>query len=112
MSVQASYVSRRRTQQVAVAKKVTSPKQLLWLAILLLVLVASAFLVIYARDGHRDLFVDYQRALAKREAIRVESDRLALEQSTWATQVRIQTMAQHRLGMEVPAPRAIKMIRQ
>ena len=112
MSVQASYVSRRKVQPAPVVRTIISPKQLLCLVVLLLVLVASAFLVIYARDSHRHLFVDYQHALAKREVIRVESDRLALEQSTWATQVRIQTMAQHRLGMEVPAPRAIKMIKQ
>ncbi len=78
---------------------------------LLAAVLISAFAVIYVKDLNRRLFIQYQTAQTTYNQLYVEWNKLLLEQSTWATQSRIQRIAQQRLGMELLTPRNVVMIR-
>jgi len=82
------------------------------LALLLLVVLASALGVAYSKHQSRRLFVELQTLYAERDALGVEWGRLQLEQSTLATPIRIENMARQRLGMFVPAADRIAIIKQ
>ena len=75
-----------------------------------LMTVSSAFAIIYVKDLHRRLFINYQQQTAAQQREQVRWGKLLLEQSAWSTQSRIQRIAQNRLGMEVPAYHQIVMI--
>lgn len=77
---------------------------------LIALLLVSAFSVVYVRDLHRRLFIDLQTAQKTADALKIEWGQLLLEQSTWATPARVQELAQEKLGMQVPALRAINIV--
>lgn len=67
-------------------------------------LFVSALEIIVARHQARKLFVEIQSLEKARDELNEEWSRLLLEQSTWATDVRIETIARSRLDMKTPAP--------
>lgn len=77
------------------------------LVILLLALVISAFGVIYCRDTNRQLCNQLQVLATKSDNLHVEWSRLLLEESTWATQSRIQRKAHKELHMYQPVKRTL-----
>lgn len=70
-------------------------------AILLLVIVVSAFMLVYLKDVYRRDFIDYQSRLNQAMHLQVEHNRLLLEESTWASDARIQEQANKILNMVV-----------
>ena len=80
--------------------------------LILLLVVMSALGVIYSSYKSRQMFSGLQQQ--SREAMRLEEDwgRLLLEQSTWASHVRIERLAKSKLGMIAPDPSAIIVVRQ
>ncbi len=81
--------------------------------ILLVTLVlTSAFAVIYVKDMNRRLFVELQTLQSSRDRLHEEWGQLLLEQSTWATQSRIQHVAQDRLDMVMPSSQDIKIVEE
>lgn len=83
---------------------------------LLLLLLAgavfgSALGVVYAKHESRKLFVQLQKMQTIRDELEVEWGRLQLEQSTWATDGRIERVARQDLGMEIPAPGAVVIVK-
>ncbi|WP_101760182.1 cell division protein FtsL [Oceanicoccus sp. KOV_DT_Chl] len=80
--------------------------------LLLVLVVCSATAVIYSSWKSRQLFSDLQ--MQSREAVRLEEDwgRLLLEQSTWASHVRIERLAKTKLNMVVPDPATIVIVKQ
>lgn len=81
------------------------------LTILLLMAMASALAVVYARHETRRTFVALQQAENQRDEMNIEWGRLQLEQSTWATHVRIDKLAREKLGMKVPGTENIVIIK-
>ena len=81
----------------------------------LLLLAASVFVsaigVVYSIHQSRKLFVQLQSLQAERDEMDVEWGRLQLEQSTWATDARIEELASSKLDMIIPAPSAIVMVK-
>jgi cell division protein FtsL len=81
----------------------------------LLLLAASVFVsaigVVYSIHQSRKLFVQLQTLQAQRDEMDVEWGRLQLEQSTWATDARIEALASSKLDMIIPAPSAIVMVK-
>jgi cell division protein FtsL len=67
-------------------------------------LFVSALETVIARHQARKLFVEIQSLEKVRDELNEEWSRLLLEQSTWATDVRIETIARSRLDMKTPAP--------
>lgn len=67
-------------------------------------LFISAMETVVARHEARKLFVEIQSLEKVRDELNEEWSRLLLEQTTWATDVRIETIAKTRLDMMEPVP--------
>ena len=71
-------------------------------AALTLAVVVTALQVVLARHESRRLFVEIQKLEKVRDSLNEEWGRLQLEQSTWATNGRIESMARSELKMILP----------
>ncbi len=83
-------------------------------AVMLLLGVAvmvSALAVVYAKYQSRTLFVELQGLNKGRDAMDVEWGQLQLEQSTWTDNGRIEEIARDRLGMLLPEPKQVVVVR-
>lgn len=75
----------------------------LMISLLLMAVLISAFAVVSIKDTNRHLFSELAGLQQTRQELDVEWGQLLLEQNTWATQARVQQIAQDNLGMIVPA---------
>jgi cell division protein FtsL len=66
---------------------------------LVILIMASAVGVIYAKHRNRMLYVDLRELQSQRDDLNIDWGRLQLEQSTWATHGRIEAVARKKLGM-------------
>jgi cell division protein FtsL len=85
-------------------------RQLLGVAILVPAVLTSAVGVVYARHLTRGLFAQLQGLRAERDDLDVEWSKLQLEQSTWATHARVETVARTRLQMILPRQEDIVVV--
>lgn len=81
------------------------------IGLLIVLNVASAVGVVFARHRHRQLFVDLNRLEKARDELNVEFSRLQLEQATWAESTLIDRTARERLGMVLPKADEIVVVR-
>ncbi|HEY0634928.1 MAG TPA: cell division protein FtsL [Gammaproteobacteria bacterium] len=81
------------------------------LTLLAVAVFVSAIAVIYSIHQSRKLFVQLQSLQVQRDEMDVEWGRLQLEQSTWATDARIEELARRKLDMIIPAAGAVVMVR-
>jgi cell division protein FtsL len=72
------------------------------IATLILAVIASGIAVVYARQQHRQAYIELNRLVKQRDEINLEFSRLQLEQATWAETNRIEQVATQRLGMISP----------
>jgi cell division protein FtsL len=72
------------------------------LALLVSAVLGSGIAVVYARQEHRQAYVQLTRLLRERDEINIEFSRLQLEQATWAETNRIEQVAVERVGMVFP----------
>jgi cell division protein FtsL len=72
------------------------------LALLIAAVLGSGVAVVYARQEHRQAYVQLTKLLRERDEINIEFSRLQLEQATWAETNRIEQVATERLGMAFP----------
>ena len=79
-----------------------SPRYFL-LFLLVLAVLGSGIAVVYARQQHREAYVELTRLQKQRDELNIEFSRLQLEQATWAETNRIEQVATERLGMSFPA---------
>lgn len=70
----------------------------------------SALAVVYAKYDSRKLFVELQALQKTRDDMAIEWGQLQLEESTWATHVRIEGAARSKLGMMLPPPDAVVIV--
>ncbi len=70
----------------------------------------SAVKVVIARHDTRRLFVEIQKLEKDRDSLNEEWGRLQLEQSTWATDARIESVSKTELHMIEPNTRSVKLI--
>jgi len=70
----------------------------------------SAIKVVIARHETRKLFVEIQAQEKQRDNLNEEWGRLQLEQSTWATDARIESVSKTQLHMIEPETRAVMLI--
>ena len=71
----------------------------------------SAITMVYLRHEHRLAYVALQEAQGRRDELNVEWSQLLLEQSTWSIHHRLEVEANNRLGMVVPEPDQIIVLR-
>ena len=79
--------------------------------LLLFATIASAIGVVYARQKHREAFIELTRLERERDELNIEFGRLQLEQATWAETNRIERIATDKLGMFFPASQDIVVVR-
>ena len=72
------------------------------IVVLLLAIMASGIAVVYARQQHRQAYIELNRLVKQRDESNLEFSRLQLEQATWAETNRIEQVATQRLGMVSP----------
>ncbi len=78
---------------------------------LMVCVVISAVGVVYAKHQSRKLFVEWQALQKGRDDLDIEWGQLQLEQSTWATHGRIEGAAGAKLGMEIPEPNQVVVLK-
>ena len=81
------------------------------IGLLIVLNIASAVGVVFARLRHRQLFVELNRLEKARDELNVEFSRLQLEQATWAESTLIDRTARERLGMVLPKADEIVVVR-
>lgn len=64
--------------------------------------VGSSVWVIESKHESRQLFVEFEALNRERDRLQIDWGRLQLEQSTWATHPRIESLAQERLNLSSP----------
>lgn len=79
------------------------------LIILFLCVFASAVGVVYMKDLNRRLFIQYQNQLQTEQQYTIDWGKLLLEQSTWATQARVQAIARQD-GMVMPSRHSVALL--
>ncbi|MCP4041352.1 MAG: cell division protein FtsL [Gammaproteobacteria bacterium] len=77
-----------------------------------LVTFLTALAVVLAKHESRKMFVELQGLERSRDELNVEWGRLQLEQGTWATHSRIESVARSKLGMEIPRADAIVLVKK
>ena len=80
--------------------------------VLLLAVVASGIAVVWARHQARVAFIELSKLQNQRDALNVEFGQLELEQATWASPSRIESIARGRLGMISPPAASVEMIHE
>ena len=68
---------------------------------------ASAVELVLSRHQSRRLFVELQDLQEVRQGLDQEWGQLLLEQATWGTELRVEQLANSKLGMVVPNPRHV-----
>jgi cell division protein FtsL len=78
--------------------------------LLLAIAVACALAVISSQHRARRLFSELEGAQTAAQKLNEEWTQLQLEQGTWATNQRIESVASRRLGMRLPDPSSTMVI--
>jgi len=81
------------------------------LSLLIFAVLGSGVAVVYARQEHRQAYVQLNRLLRERDEINIEFSRLQLEQATWAETNRIEQVATERIGMRFPQAAELVVIK-
>ena len=84
----------------------------LLISLLAMAVFVSALEVVIAQHQARKLFVEIQEQERIHDDLDELWSRLQLEQSTWATDDRIETQAKSRLGMIEPDTESIRLLIQ
>ncbi len=96
-----------RTQFVKVPR--TAP--LTWgVKCLMVLIVLSAFVVVYLKDLNRRTFIQYQNMARANQQAQVDWGKLLLEQSTLAAQANVQQTAGEKLHMFTPSAANIVIV--
>jgi len=82
-----------------------------FIVLLLVATIASALGVVYARQKHRQLFIEINGLQRDRDDLNIEFGRLQLEQATMAETNRIEQIATGKLGMFTPTGKDIVVVR-
>lgn len=80
--------------------------------IFIVVVFVSAIEVVVAQHQVRKLFVEIQGLQQVRDELNEEWGRLQLEQSTWATDDRVESLARMQLGMTEPNMNSLILLLQ
>ena len=84
--------------------------QNLGILLLMISVLFSALSVVYVKDLNRQLFCKLQSLKQQRDELQVQKNQLLLEENTWASSTRVQTIAHDRLGMVLPAAKDVILI--
>ena len=100
----------RKEKASDVAQLLTPSKQIA-IGLLVVMLLSSAFGVIYLKDLSRRLFIQYQALQSVQQVEESAQNKLLLEKGAWSSPARIQSVATKQLNMVVPSMKQIVMLR-
>jgi cell division protein FtsL len=75
-----------------------------------LAVLASALGVVYGKHQARSRFNELQRLTRERDELDIEWGQLQLEQSTWATNGRVESVASDELHMVIPQASDLRIV--
>ncbi|MBS0211869.1 MAG: cell division protein FtsL [Proteobacteria bacterium] len=81
------------------------------LVLLILATLGSATAVVYARQMHRQMFIQLNTLQRERDDLNIEFGKLQLEQATWAENNRVEQIATGTLGMVYPNSKDVVVVR-
>ena len=87
--------------------------QLHWrllIAVLWVLVLASALGVVYGKQEARNRFSELQKLTTARDDLDIEWGQLQLEQSTWATHGRVERVARDELRMVIPQASDLRIV--
>ena len=91
------------------ARRVSS--ELVWSgAFTLLLIVLSAFAVIYTTHACRELYASLRELESEQWLLQEDYGRLMLEQTTWSSHYRVEKVARSELGMREPDLARMKVV--
>ena len=76
-----------------------------------LALLGTSLGVVYSKQEARNRFNDLQRLTRERDELDIEWGQLQLEQSTWATNGRVESVARDDLHMVIPQASDLRNVR-
>jgi cell division protein FtsL len=76
-----------------------------------LALLGTSLGVVYGKQEARNRFNDLQRLTRERDELDIEWGQLQLEQSTWATNGRVESVARDELHMVIPQANDLRIVR-
>jgi cell division protein FtsL len=79
-------------------------------ALLGFAVLASSLGVIYGKHQARNRFTELQRLTRERDELDIEWGQLQLEQSTWATNGRVESVARDDLHMVIPQASDLRIV--
>ncbi|CEA02954.1 cell division protein FtsL [Pseudomonas saudimassiliensis] len=82
-----------------------------WLLIVWVLILGSGLAVPYSAHWSRQLLNELATEMTQREKAQAEWGRLVLEQSTWTAHSRVEAIATRELGMRVPEPNEVVLVR-
>lgn len=88
----------------------TLSSQTIGIILLIIAVLSSALSVVYVKNLNRQLFCELHTLKQTRDELHIESDRLSLEQNTWASSTRVQTIAQQQLNMTQPTSKDVVLV--
>ena len=80
-------------------------------AVLVALVMSTAVGCIYSKHQSRKLFVELQSLMTERDRLVVDWGRLQIEQSTWSTHSRVESLARGQMKMHTPQPSDIRLVR-
>ncbi len=86
-------------------------KQLMFPLLLLFSILASALMVVYSTNVHRETFTQLQLAERHGQLLQLRWGKLLLEQASLATPARVQELATEKFQMALPADNQTVMLR-
>lgn len=82
-----------------------------WLLTVWGITLVTALAVPYSAHWSRQLLNELAAEMLQREKAQAEWGRLVLEQSTWTAHHRVESIATRQLGMRVPEPNEVILVR-
>ena len=74
--------------------------------------VISAVWVVQSKHQSRQLFIELEALNRERDRLQVDWGRLQLEESTWGTHSRVETLARTRLSLNRPTPQQVLVVEE
>ena len=78
---------------------------------LTIAVLLSSFFVIYAKHENRKAFVELQALKSAQYQMETQWGQLQLEQATWATHGRVESIARKDLDMVIPPMSAVSIVK-
>ena len=93
-----------------VIKQTFCHRHVVLIGLLALICFVSALVVVVQKSWYRNLYAENQHLISQRNQINTEWGQLLIEQGTWGSNIRVETLAKQVLGMQLPSSMQIRLI--